>query len=51
VQSPLGTVHVIRQAAMTLLYYRWLPAAAVDPLTPGIQAALETIGTEIPVAS
>jgi hypothetical protein len=49
VQSPLGTVHVIRQVGPTLLYYRWLPAAAPDPLTPGIQEALETLGTAIPV--
>jgi hypothetical protein len=51
VQSPLGTVHVIRQVGATLLYYRWLPGAAIDPLTPGIQAALETLGTGIPVSN
>jgi hypothetical protein len=51
VQSPLGTVHVIRQVGSTLVYYRWLPAGAKDPLTPGIQVALETIGTGVPVAS
>jgi hypothetical protein len=49
VQSPVGTVHVIRQLGPTLLYYRWLPAAAPDPLTAGVQAALETLGTEVAV--
>jgi len=49
VQSPLGTVHVIRQIGTNLVYYRWLPGAATDPLTPGIQQALETIGISVPV--
>jgi hypothetical protein len=49
VQSPFGTVHVLRQVGATLVYYRWLPGAAPDPLTPGIQQALETIGTEVPI--
>jgi hypothetical protein len=50
VQSPLGTVHVIRQLGQSVIYYRWLPAAAPDPLTSGIQAALETIGFAVPVS-
>ena len=49
VQSPLGMVHVLRQVGPTLVYYRWLPGAAPDPLTPGIQQALETIGIGVPV--
>ena len=50
VQAPLGTVHVLRQVGTNLVYYQWLPGAATDPLTPGIQQALETMGTGIPVA-
>jgi len=49
VQSPLGTVHVIRQVGTTVVYYSWLPGASQDPGAAAIQAALETIGVGYPV--
>ena len=50
VQTPPGTVHVIRGVGTTVILYDWLPGGSVDPSTPAIQAALETIGTPYPVA-
>jgi hypothetical protein len=50
VQTPQGTVSVIRQVGTTVVLYQWLPAAADDPSAPGIQAALETLGVGYPVA-
>jgi hypothetical protein len=44
VQTPQGTVKVIRQLGTTVIVYTWLPGAAQDPGAPGIQTALETIG-------
>ncbi len=44
VQSPLGTVHVIRQVGTTVVYYGWLPGASKDPGAQAIQVALETLG-------
>ena len=49
VQNPLGTEHVIRQLGPTVIYYRWLPAAAVDPATPRIAEALQKVGTSFEV--
>ncbi len=49
VQSPEGTVHVIRGLGTTVIVYDWLPGAATDPTAPDIQAALETIGIPYPV--
>jgi hypothetical protein len=49
VQSPEGTVHVIRGVGTTVIVYDWLPAAANDPTAPDIQAALETLGIGYPV--
>ena len=49
VQVPQGTVHVIRQVGSDLVYYRWLPGAIVDPDTPRIQQALETLGVAVAV--
>ncbi len=51
VQTPQGTVTVIRQVGSTLVLYAWLPGAAADPSAPGIQAALETLGSGFPVAN
>ena len=45
VQAPLGTDHVLRQLGATVIYYSWLPAAAIDPSTPRVAEALRTIGT------
>ena len=50
VQTPPGTVHVIRGVGTTVILYDWLPGGSPDPSTPDIQAALETIGTPYPVA-
>jgi len=49
VQTPEGTVHVLRQVGSTVVLYDWLPGAARDPAAPGIQAALETLGVGFPV--
>jgi len=44
VQTPQGTVTVIRQVGSTVVLYDWLPGVALDASAPGIQAALETLG-------
>jgi hypothetical protein len=44
VQTPEGTVHVLRQVGSTVVLYDWLPGAAEDPQAPDIQRALETLG-------
>lgn len=49
VQAPQGTVQVIRQVGANLVYYRWLPGAIVDPDTPKVQQALETLGIGVNV--
>ncbi len=49
VQTPLGTVHVIRSIGTTVVIYDWFPEAANDPAAPGIQTALETLGVGFPV--
>jgi hypothetical protein len=51
VQTPQGTVKVIRQLGTTVIVYTWLPGAAQDPGAPGIQTALETVGVGFPVAN
>ena len=51
VQTPLGTVSIIRQVGSTVVFYDWLPEGSPDDSTPGIQAALETVGVGFPVAS
>jgi hypothetical protein len=51
IQSPIGTVHVIRQVGTTVVYYGWLPGEALDPGAAEIQAALETLGVGYPVPS
>ena len=50
VQTPQGTVHVIRGVGTTVIVYDWLPDAATDPTAPDIQAALETLGIGYPVS-
>ncbi len=49
IQSPQGSVQVLRQVGTTLVLYDWLPGAAQDPAAPEIQAALETVGVGFPV--
>jgi hypothetical protein len=49
VQTPEGTIHVLRQVGTTVVLYDWLPGAARDPAAPGIQAALETLGVGFPI--
>ena len=51
VQSPLGTVHVIRQVGTTVVYYAWLPGSGDDAGGKAVQAALETLGVGYPVPS
>ena len=51
VQTPQGTVTMIRQVGSTIVLYSWLPGASLDPSADGIQAALEGLGVEIPVAN
>jgi hypothetical protein len=51
VQTPPGTVSIIRQVGSTIVFYAWLPDAATDPSAAGIQSALETLGVGFPVAS
>lgn len=49
VQTPEGTVHVLRQLGSTVIVYDWLPGAAQDASAPDIQRALETIGVGFPI--
>jgi len=49
VQTPEGTVHVLRQVGPTVVLYDWLPGAARDPSAPKVQAALETLGVGFPI--
>jgi hypothetical protein len=49
VQTPQGTVHIVRVVGSTVVVYEWLPENANDPSAPGIQRALETLGVGYPV--
>ncbi|MGZ8439105.1 MAG: hypothetical protein ACXWXR_11280 [Candidatus Limnocylindrales bacterium] len=49
IQSPQGSVQVLRQVGATLVFYDWLPGAAQDPAAPEIQQSLETLGVGFPV--
>jgi hypothetical protein len=49
VQTPEGTVHVLRQVGPTVVLYDWLPGAAEDPRAPDVQRALETLGVAFPI--
>lgn len=49
IQSPQGSVQVLRQVGLTLVLYDWLPGAAQDPSAPEIQVALETLGVGFPI--
>lgn len=51
VQTPEGTVYVLRQVGPTVVLYEWLPAAAQDPAAPDVQRVLETLGVGYPIAS
>lgn len=51
VQTPLGSVSIIRQVGSTVVFYEWLPEGSTDDSAPGIQDALETVGVGFPVAS
>ena len=51
VQTPPGTVHVIRGVGTTVIVYDWLPGAATDDSAPAVQTALETIGIPYPVGN
>jgi hypothetical protein len=49
IQSPQGSVQVLRQVGVTVVLYDWLPGASQDPSAPEIQQALETLGVGFPV--
>jgi hypothetical protein len=51
VQTPQGTVTLIRQVGSTIILYDWLPGASLDPSAAGIQTALEGLGVAFPVAN
>jgi hypothetical protein len=51
VQSALGARHILRLVGSTVVLYSWVPDGAVDPRQPDIQAALETVGSGVPVPS
>lgn len=49
IQTPEGTVHVLRQVGSTVVLYEWLPGAAEDPRAPDVQRVLETLGVGFPI--
>jgi hypothetical protein len=51
VQSAFGARHVLRLVGSTVVLYSWVPEGAEDPRQPDIQAALETLGSGVPVPS
>jgi hypothetical protein len=51
VQSAFGARHILRLVGSTVVLYTWVPEGVEDPRQPEIQAALETLGTGVPVPS
>jgi len=51
VQSAFGSRHILRLVGSTVVLYSWVPEGATDARQPDIQAALETLGTGVPVPS
>jgi hypothetical protein len=51
VQSAFGARHILRLVGSTVVMYSWVPEGVEDPRQPEIQAALETLGTGVPVPS
>jgi len=51
VQSAFGARHILRLIGSTVVLYTWVPEGVQDPRQPDIQAALETLGTGVPVPS
>jgi hypothetical protein len=49
VQFPLDTRFVIRQVGTTVVFYTWSPSNSADARTADIEAALDTLGTDIAV--
>jgi hypothetical protein len=49
VQTPEGTIHVLRQVGSTVVLYEWLPGAAQDPKAPEVQRVLESVGIGYPI--
>lgn len=49
VQVPFGTRHIMRLVGSTVVVHSWVPEGAEDPRQPEIQAALETLGTAVPI--
>ena len=50
IQSPQGSIQVLRQLGVTVVLYSWLPGAAQDPAAPEIQQSLESLGVGFPIA-
>lgn len=51
VQSSLGSRHVIRVFGRSVVTYSWDPDGARDPAAPGIQSALELLGSGVDIPS
>lgn len=51
VQTPPGTVSIIRGVGSTVVFYQWLPDASLDASAAGIPTSLETLGIGYPVPS
>jgi hypothetical protein len=51
VQSAFGARHILRLVGSTVVVYSWVPQGVEDPRQPDIQAALEMLGTGVPVPS
>jgi hypothetical protein len=49
VQTPQGTVTILRQVGSTVVWYDWLPGASLDPSAVGIQTALGSLGIGVPI--
>ncbi|MCI0346556.1 MAG: hypothetical protein L0221_14095 [Chloroflexi bacterium] len=49
VQFPPDSEFVIRTVGATVIFFSWSPPNSPDPRTPKIAAALETVGTGIPI--
>lgn len=49
VQSAFGARHILRLVGSTVVMHSWVPEGAEDPRQPDIAAALDTLGTGVPV--
>jgi hypothetical protein len=49
VEFPPDVRFVLRQVGSTLVFYPWSPASSPDSTTPGVAAALASVGSEVPI--